>query len=155
MLAQGRAVAAPYLRAALATALAHLASFCLCFCPPDPSRPLSPLLLPSHLTLSSLPRLFFREECAFSSLVCRLFCSCGEQRYSLVAAPGLLMAVAPLVVELRLWGAWVSAFAAPGLWSTGSVLVAHRLSCSEACGIFPDQGSNPWSSALTGGFFYH
>ena len=25
----------------------------------------------------------------------------------------------------------------------GSVIVAHRLSCSVACGIFPDQGSNP------------
>ena len=34
------------------------------------------------------------------------------------------------------------------LWSTGSrragsVVVAHGLSCSAACGIFPDQGSNP------------
>ena len=25
----------------------------------------------------------------------------------------------------------------------GSVVVAHRPSCSVACGIFPDQGSNP------------
>ena len=25
----------------------------------------------------------------------------------------------------------------------GSVVVAHRLSCSAACGIFPDQGPNP------------
>ena len=34
------------------------------------------------------------------------------------------------------------------LWSTGSrragsVVVAHGPSCSEACGILPDQGSNP------------
>ena len=34
------------------------------------------------------------------------------------------------------------------LWSTGSrrtgsVIVAHKPSCSAACGIFPDQGSNP------------
>ena len=34
------------------------------------------------------------------------------------------------------------------LWSTGSrragsVVVAHGPSCSMACGIFPDQGSNP------------
>ena len=34
------------------------------------------------------------------------------------------------------------------LWSlgsrhAGSVVVAHGLSCSAACGIFPDQGSNP------------
>ena len=29
------------------------------------------------------------------------------------------------------------------LKSTGSVLMMHRLCCSAACGIFPDQGSNP------------
>ena len=31
-----------------------------------------------------------------------------------------------------------------GLWVCGlrSCRTAHRLSCSEACGIFPDQGSN-------------
>ena len=29
------------------------------------------------------------------------------------------------------------------LCSTGSVVVVHRLSCSVACGIFPDQGLNP------------
>ena len=27
--------------------------------------------------------------------------------------------------------------------STGSVITALRLSCPAACGIFPDQGSNP------------
>ena len=30
----------------------------------------------------------------------------------------------------------------PGLWSTSSIVVAHRLSCSRACGIFLDQESN-------------
>ena len=30
--------------------------------------------------------------------------------------------------------------------------MAHGLSCSAACGIFPDQGSNPVSPALAGGF---
>ena len=40
-------------------------------------------------------------------------------------------------------GAWVSVVVARGLWSTGSVVVAHGLSCSAACGIFPDQGLNP------------
>ena len=29
------------------------------------------------------------------------------------------------------------------LWSAGSVVVVHRFSCSVACGVFPDQGSNP------------
>ena len=36
-----------------------------------------------------------------------------------------------------------SVVAAPGLWSTGPTAVAHWLSCSVACGIFPGQGSNP------------
>ena len=31
------------------------------------------------------------------------------------------------------------------LYITGSVVVAHRHSCSEACGLFPDQG---WNSCL-------
>ena len=39
-----------------------------------------------------------------------------------------------------------------GLWSTGSVVVARGLSCSAACGIFLDQGSN-LSPALAGRFF--
>ena len=33
----------------------------------------------------------------------------------------------------------------------GSVVVVHGLSCSTACGIFPDQGLN-WCPALQGGF---
>ena len=37
----------------------------------------------------------------------------------------------------------VSVVAASELWSTGSVVLAHGLSCSVACGIFPDHGSNP------------
>ena len=36
-----------------------------------------------------------------------------------------------------------SVVAAPGLYSAGSVVGAHRLSCSVACGIFLDQGFNP------------
>ena len=67
-----------------------------------------------------------------------------------VAVHGLLIAVASLVAELRLqvrglqqlWHAG-SVVVARGLQSTGSVVVAHRLICSAACGIFPDQGSNP------------
>ena len=46
------------------------------------------------------------------------FSSCGEQGLLFLVVRGLLIAVASLVVE-------------------------HRLSCSAACGIFPDQGSNP------------
>ena len=31
----------------------------------------------------------------------------------------------------------------PRLQSSGSIVVTHGLSCSEACGVFPDQGLNP------------
>ena len=78
--------------------------------------------------------------------------------FSLVAASGscsldvvcgLLFAVASLVAEDRLWFMPASVVAAgglvvavPGLQSTGSIAVTHGLSCSEACGIFLDQGSN-------------
>ena len=53
-------------------------------------------------------------------------------------------------------GAWtlrhagLSSFGSQVL-STGSVVVAHRLSCSAACEIFPDQGLN-LSPALAGEF---
>ena len=40
-------------------------------------------------------------------------------------------------------GTWASVVVACRLQSTGSVVVAHRLSCSTACGIFLEQGSNP------------
>ena len=56
---------------------------------------------------------------------------------SLVAVHRLLVAVACLVAEPGL-----SVVAAPGLGSTGSVIVAHGLSCSAARGIFLNQGSN-------------
>ena len=76
---------------------------------------------------------------AGSSLPHRLFSSCG---YSLVPVQGLLTAGASLAAEHRLEGTQASAAAAPRLWSTGSIAVAHGLSCSVACGVFPDEGSN-------------
>ena len=50
--------------------------------------------------------------------------------FSLVVVLELLIAVASLVAE-------------HGLWSAGSVVMAHRHFYSTACGIFLDQGSNP------------
>ena len=38
---------------------------------------------------------------------------------------------------------WPLLFQSTGSRCAGSVVVAHGLSCSAACGIFPDQGSNP------------
>ena len=70
-----------------------------------------------------------------------LLSSCGAQASLvvsyLVAEHGLQGAGASVAV------AHGSVFAAPGLWSTGSVVVAHELICSSACGIFLDQGLNP------------
>ena len=70
--------------------------------------------------------------------------------YSLVAVHEFLTAVASLIVEHGLQSVWASVVAArglsscvPGLWSTGSVLVTHRLNCPAACGILPDQGLSP------------
>ena len=43
----------------------------------------------------------------------------------------------------RALGVRASVVVARGLQSAGSVVAAHRLSCSTACGIFLGQGSNP------------
>ena len=55
-----------------------------------------------------------------------LFCGSESRGYSLVVVCGLLIAVDSLVAEQR-------------LLSTGSVVVPHELSCSEARGAFLDQ----------------
>ena len=48
----------------------------------------------------------------------------------------------------------MSAVTVSGLQSTGSIVVVHGLSCSEACGWdLPRSGMEPVSPALTGGFF--
>ena len=39
---------------------------------------------------------------------------------------------------------WLLLLQSTGSRHLGLIVVAHRLSCSEACGIFPDQGSNPF-----------
>ena len=60
---------------------------------------------------------------------------------SLVGVKGLLISVTPLVGH-RLQGVQASVAAARGLSSTGSGVAVHRLSCSEARGIFLAQGLN-------------
>ena len=82
--------------------------------------------------LKKLINLFVYLFLAALGLCCyaRAFSSCGERGLLFVAVRGLLIVVASLVAE-------------HGLRSAGSVVVAHGLSCSAACGIFPGQGSNP------------
>ena len=60
----------------------------------------------------------------------RAFSSCGKQGPLFIAVRGPLTIAASLVVEHRLQMRRLSS-------------VAHGPSCSAACGIFPDQGSNP------------
>ena len=85
--------------------------------------------------------------CIGSSL---LFSSCSERGllFTVVCRP--LIAVASLVAKHRLQVRGLHQ-----LWHAGSVVMARRLqrassgvvaqglSCSAACGIFPDQGLNP------------
>ena len=66
-----------------------------------------------------------------------LFSSCSEQK--LLSSWGVW---ASHCGGCSYWGAWAPVVVGPGLESIGSVAVVHRLSCSEACGIFPDRGSN-------------
>ena len=54
-----------------------------------------------------------------------------------------LVVVAALVAEHGLQSVRASVIAAPGLQSTGSIIVVRGLSCSMAYGIFLDQGLNP------------
>ena len=68
------------------------------------------------------------------------FSSCSKRGLLFIVVCGLLIAVASLVAEHGL-----QAHGLQQLWHAGSVVVAHGLSCSAACGVFPDQGSNPCS----------
>ena len=60
----------------------------------------------------------------------RAFSSCGKQGHSSSWCVGLSLS-RPLLLR------------STGSRPAGSVVVAHGPSCSTACGIFPDQGSNP------------
>ena len=61
----------------------------------------------------------------------RAFSSCGERGHSSSQCTGLSLS-RPLLLR------------STGSRCAGSVVVAHGPSCSAACGIFPDQGSNPY-----------
>ena len=88
-----------------------------------------------------------------------LFSSCAEEGLLIVVVHRLLTAVDALLQStgsracaLQHWRHRGSVAAAPGLQSSGSVAV-HGLGCPTACGTSPDQGLEPVSAALAGGFF--
>ena len=63
--------------------------------------------------------------------------------YLFMAALGLRCCARAFKVHSLLWCADFSCCGARALGTRASVVVAHRLSWSAACGIFPDQVSNP------------
>ena len=79
--------------------------------------------------------------CSGFPLLFGLFFSCSEWGLLSSVVHELLTAMAS---RCRPWalGTQTSAVAAPGPWSTGSIVVAHELSCSVAGGICLDQGLN-------------
>ena len=112
----------------------------------QPTRPLHPWDFPGKSTgVGSLMRIltyytldFFLKNCLFTYVwLCwvsvtlhGLFSSRCKQGLPSSCVHGLLIVVA-------------SRCRAQALGHPDSAVVAHRLSCSKACGIFPDQGSNP------------
>ena len=48
-------------------------------------------------------------------------------------------------VDFSSCGMWMAAsvVVAPGLHSTGSIVLVHQLNCSTACRMFPEQRLNP------------
>ena len=85
--------------------------------------------------------------CTGSLVLCKLLSNCSDWGCSLVVVLGTLLVMASLVAEHGLQAAWASVGVVCGIMSFGSWALEHRLNscgatigCSEACGIFPDQG---------------
>ena len=90
---------------------------------------------------------FFIFGCPGSYCCTRAFSSCGKWELLFLAVSGILIAVASLISEHRLWVRVLQWF-----WHIGSVVVEYGLTCFSACGNFPDQGSNLCPPALAGRF---
>ena len=91
-------------------------------------------MLPKNLTRTPSFFFFFKFIYLFLAVLglrfcARAFSSCGERGPLFITVRGPLSR--PLLLR------------STGSRCTGSVVVAHGPSCSAACGIFPDQGSNP------------
>ena len=121
-----------------------------------PSSQLQKCLVP----LISKPLRLQQFRIQFSFLIdiiylwlCRVFSSCGE--WGLLASCGARASRFSGFSCCRPWAldAEASAVVAPWLQSTGSIVVAHRLSCSTARGLFPVWRSKPLTPTLAGRLF--
>ena len=107
----------------------------------------------SHLAKSHRPGVGRLQRGPEGRFGCRFFFFFNKFIYLFLAALGLrccmrlsLVAASggyPLLQRAGFSLQWLLLLWSMGSRCTGSVVVAHRLSCSVACGILPDQGSNP------------
>ena len=113
--------------------------------------------LPSGVWEELVPFVLLKNNLILFTAILGLCCcmqassSCSEWGLLFISVNELLIEMASLASEqgLQVHGLqWMhctdSVVAAHRLSRAASVAVAHRLSCSSACGIFPDQGSNPY-----------
>ena len=79
-------------------------------------------------------------------LHCRVLLSSLSKR-GLLSSGGdwLFIVVASLLWTMGSRATQASVDAVPRLWPTGLIFLAHRLSCSTACGVFPAPGIEPMS----------
>ena len=90
--------------------------------------------------LAIVCRVELLSSCSERASLCSGFSCCAAQ------APGtracLVAAWKLSCCGVQLWGMRASVVVT-WMLNTGSVVMVHRLSCSRACGIFPDQELNP------------
>ena len=101
------------------------------------------LTTPSWISCDIFKRRFVYLFLVTQSLLMHVdFPSCGS--WELLSNWGVWASHCSGFSCCRAWalGGMGSVVAAPGPWSTGLIVVVHRLSCPEAWGIFTDQGSN-------------
>ena len=98
---------------------------------------------------------FFFWLCWFFVAVHRLFSSYGVGELLLLVVgslPSHCGGARALVAEHGSRHSWASVVMARGLWVQAQSLWDMGLSCSAACGIFPDQGSHTTCPTLAGRF---
>ena len=91
----------------------------------------------------TLKTFLFIFGCAWSLLLCGLSSSCSERRLPSRCSAQASHCRGSSCCGAQAIGLVGSVVATPSFQSTVSVVVAHGLSCSAACGVFPDQGLNP------------
>ena len=104
-----------------------------------------------------LCKMFFKMHYLFLAVL-SLYCFTGfplvvgSRGYSLAVVCGLLIAMPSLILELSSalgcvgfsrYSAWAQYLWLLGSRAQTSIVVTHGVSYAIACGIFPDQGSNP------------